>query len=369
LGFVRTPIVVVSEQGVTRTLHRWDPDPALIPSLQRAFALRAGGASLAKIHAELKLFGGINQYSYFFSNPLYIGTLVYGDLTIENYCEPLIALPIWQAVQKLIQLYAARQNVNAAGGSHHPRRINSAMALSGLAYCARCGSPLYGHNSPRPDKSKASDHSYKCTRARRRRDCDLPRISAPAAELAIIAEFERIAQDPHYLAVMHAELQALTESANAANAAKLEAVNHQLRSLRLKIGNLADAIAETGSHALFQRLALLETEQLAAEQQKFDLQNQPTQSPAPPDEISQIMQKLIDKMRNPQTRRDTFRLVLQSVSLDRHDQRLSIGMNIKIPSDKPPPQSDHVPMFMSPLVALVHRHIFAAPEKATLSRA
>lgn len=347
-GFLATPIEIVSAEGVKRIRNSWVPDPEKISVIREAFELRASGTSLSTIHKKLKLFGGINQYSYFFRNSIYIGRLKYGELIVENYCQPIIDLHIWDYVQKLNVIFNARQNINAQAGINHPRRINSPMALSSISFCGRCGSPLYGHNSPRPDKSKLSDRSYKCTRARRRLDCDLPRIPGPIVENAIITELERIANDSHYLKVIHAELlQRYQASKNTVEERVIEA-RKKLRKLRAQITNITNAIAETGhSTALLKRLSELETDQLAAESMLTELQQQDEPRPAELVNISDVMKKLIDRMKNAETRQKTFRAILQSVIVDRPEtNRLQITINIKIPGTKFPPNQS-VPMNMS----------------------
>ena len=88
-GFKREPVQIGARRdGRPHIVHRWVPDPELVPMVQQAFALRAAGASLNEIHQTTALYNSLNSYTTFFSNRLYIGILEFGDLTIENYCEP-----------------------------------------------------------------------------------------------------------------------------------------------------------------------------------------------------------------------------------------------------------------------------------------
>lgn len=347
-GFLATPIEIVSKEGVKRIRNSWTPDPDKITTVRKIFELRATGASLSEIHKQERLFSGTNQYSYFFRNPIYIGALKYGELTVENYCQPIVDLEIWEAVQKLNEIFDARQNVNAAEGVNHPRRINSPMALSSIAFCGRCGSPLYGHNSPRPDKSRLSDRSYKCTRARRRLDCDLPRIPGPISENAIIAELERIASDPRYLEVIHAELLQRYQASKSTIEERAAETRNKLRKIRAQIKNITNAIADTGhSNALLKRLSELETDQLVAENLLVELQQQEQPRPSELANISDVMKKLIERMKNTETRQQTFRAILQRVIVDRPEtNRLQITLNIKIPGAQLPPNQS-VSMNMS----------------------
>ena len=141
--------------------------------------MRAAGASLNEIHKATALYNSLNSYTTFFSNRLYIGTLEFGDLVIENYCDPIIDRETWDAVQRRVQAHAAHRDLMDPGSRSHPRRAGSRYLLSGLAYCARCGSPLYGLTAPRYDR-------YACTRSHRRRDCDLRPIPRLVLEDAVI---------------------------------------------------------------------------------------------------------------------------------------------------------------------------------------
>ncbi|MDX9992718.1 MAG: recombinase family protein [Anaerolineales bacterium] len=349
-GFVAKPIEIISPEGVKRIRNSWEPDSSLIPAVKKAFDMRAAGISLSEIHKELRLFSGINQYSYFYANPLYIGCLKYGDLVIDNYCEPMVDKFIWEEVQKIRQQHIASQVKNAPQSTTKIRRINAQMALTGLAHCARCGSPLFGHNSPRPDKSKVSDLSYKCTRARRRQDCDLPRISAPAAEKAIVDEIEQLAENPRYMAAIHAEMLDRSQKASSETAERISQINQRLKTLRTQITNLTNAITETGhSRALLQRLTDLENDQYGAETLLIDLQYQQNTLPnIGADEISAVLRKMVERMRTPERRREILHALLESVGIDRIDNRLLIGIAIKIPSQSPPEnQNTSVPTYMS----------------------
>lgn len=173
-GFIRQAIQIGARRdGRPHIAHRWVPDPESVHLVNAAFSLRAAGASLAEIHQATHLYGSLNSYTTFFSNKLYIGILEFGDLVIENYCEPVISLVIWNAVQLRNQQHAAHRNLTEPGSRAHPRRQSSRYLLSGLAYCARCGSPLYGLTSTQRDRSATG--RYACTRAHRRRDCDRAR--------------------------------------------------------------------------------------------------------------------------------------------------------------------------------------------------
>lgn len=90
-GFLRTPHQIgIRRDGTPRIAHRWQPDPDLIPKIREAFKLKSTGATLNQIHTKTRLYGSLNSYRTFFTNTIYIGILRFGDLTVEDYCEPII---------------------------------------------------------------------------------------------------------------------------------------------------------------------------------------------------------------------------------------------------------------------------------------
>ena len=73
-GFRRIPVTIGERRdGSARTAHRWEPDPALIPKIQKAFQMKAAGATLNQIHKETRLYGSLNSYRTFFINPINTG--------------------------------------------------------------------------------------------------------------------------------------------------------------------------------------------------------------------------------------------------------------------------------------------------------
>lgn len=254
-GFKREPIEIGARRdGRPHIVHRWVPDPELVPLVRQAFAMRAAGASLNEIHRATALYNSLNSYTTFFSNRLYIGTLEFGGQVIENYCDPIIDPETWQAVQLRVQAHAAHRNLTDPGSRSHPRRLASRYLLSGLAYCARCGSPLYGLTSSKYDR-------YACTRAHRRRDCDLPPIPRKVLEAAVLDALTAYVLQPE---IQLANLQLIHEQ----QAVRLTEIgdqktglNKRLATVRRKLSNTTAAIAEAGhSPALLETLNRLETE-------------------------------------------------------------------------------------------------------------
>jgi hypothetical protein len=104
-----------------------------------------------EIHKSTRLYGTINSYTTFFSNLIYIGILEFGDMVIQHYCEPMVDMKTWNAVQEKIAEHAQKKIT-----SQHPLRAKSDYLLSGIIKCARCGSPMNGNTVSR-DTSRGRD--------------------------------------------------------------------------------------------------------------------------------------------------------------------------------------------------------------------
>jgi DNA invertase Pin-like site-specific DNA recombinase len=270
-GFKREPMVTINPRtGQERKNHRWVPDPKYINRIRKAFQMRAAGASLDEIQKACKLFSTVNSYATFWKNPIYYGTLVYAGETFEKYCESIVTKTLWDKVQLIQQGFAQGKNIKS-GDLNHPRRQASDFLLSGIARCARCGSPLYGRTSHQ--KTGYKYQSYLCTLAYRKRGaCSKGRIPKPAFEAAVINTLV----DEIYKKENVEEMHRLLAEQDAGLASE---INDQRREILARVtsnkkmlNNIADAIMENGSSPTLQsRLKTLEHEKLELEMQLNEL--------------------------------------------------------------------------------------------------
>jgi hypothetical protein len=351
-GFIRQPVTIGSHRdGSPHTASRWRPDPNLVPAVQKAFAMYAAGATVGRIHRELHLYGAVNSYRTFWPNKLYIGILQFGDLTIPDYCDPIISQPIWDACQARLKHYAGHHHVQA-GSKDHPRRINSPFVLSGLARCARCGSPLYGHSSKQ--RSGSVLQSYFCTRAYRNRDCLKRRIPRLTFENAVLDTLTGYILRPDTLQAARQLL--LEEQAGSLDdhLRQAKAIGVQLAKLRRQLKNVTAAIAESGhSQALLARLADLETQETALLQRRLELETTAV-APLPPLDLS-LLPAAITALRqqsNPQTLRTILNAFIDHVDVQRDDNILTGTIFYYLPPDLkkaiPPPESGGSTVSSSP---------------------
>jgi hypothetical protein len=233
------------------------PDPATIHLVRQAFELRAAGRTLAEINRITHLYKSLNCYKTFFTNRLYIGELVFGDLVIPGYCEPVVPMNIWAAVQARVKESAARANLHTR---NHPRRVQSRYLLSGLAYCARCGSPLFGAGSAQ--RNGHNYDRYACAAAVRRRDCDLKPIPRAVLEQAVLATVQDHILQPDMLEATRIRSQQAEQEYQAHSAEEQAGLLKQLGNIRRRIVNITAAIADAGpGRALTEKLRALDAEE------------------------------------------------------------------------------------------------------------
>ncbi len=335
-GFMRVPVELGLRRDKTKRIaNRWAPDPEWIPRIQKAFEMRASGASLQEINRATRIYHSLNSYTTFFSNALYRGTLVYGDLTIENYCEPIIDKEIWDIVQKISKGNAKHGHMK--GLLNHPRRIRSNYLLSGLVKCGRCGTPLYGQVSPQ--RYGDAIESYRCSRGRRRRDCDLPRIPGYAFEQGILDKLQSVLTDPNFYIGIYRKAQAKQGKGIHEYKKKRQEKQKQINLLRRKIENLTAAIAESGhSKAILDSLAEHETEVADIQKEIEEIkkkEEQPLENYSD-EELASYSMYLAEELqsRDIDDRRRVLRGLVYEIIVDRFEDVLKCKITIYIVSPR-----------------------------------
>lgn len=359
-GFMRQPVTIGKQRdGKERIVHRWVPDPDFILRVRLAFEMKAAGKSLQEINQATRLFGSLNSYSTFFRNRIYIGTLEYSGLVIDNYCEPVIDQQTWDAVQLRIRKHAGRSNTNGEDATH-PRRQASSYLFSGLISCAICGSPLAGQSAKQRDGSY--HQNYKCSRAKRRRDCNASAIPRLPLEKLLLDTLQDLVLQPDVLQACQDE--AISEQAE--RQARIEedrsALRAQLGPVRRRIANTTAAIAEAGhSRALLESLARLETEEadLQAQIARLDQQaGQPIEKRSGK-QITAMTEFLTERLQSgdPVVVREILRGFIESVSVERDGKtirgliRYYYPPGVDPPKADPPRENDSVSSFRDPLGA------------------
>lgn len=302
-GMMRSdPIQIgVHRDKSPRIVHKWIPDPALKDAVLKAFQMRAQGATLRTVQETTRLYSSVNSWVTFFKNPIYKGVLHFGDLIIEEYCEPIVPPELWEKVQAV-----SKSRSVIAANADNPRRLASPFVLSGLVHCASCGALMSKH-------SIKGWNYYACSNRRTLKECKARHIPQRDLESGVT---ELLLDQLLSLDVMLA-LQHRMKAESQTNAADTRderlMLTGKLQTLRKRIRNLTEAVAELGlSDSL--KLSLTESERNAAEI-KSKLKSLDEAVKAPPEYSAPTLAKLAEQIRDALTNDDleTRRMYLRGM--------------------------------------------------------
>jgi DNA invertase Pin-like site-specific DNA recombinase len=296
-GFRREPVEISTHRdGRPRIVNRWAPDPALTEQVRQAFELLLAGAPLAEILRTTRLYNSVNSFATFFRNPLYKGVLEYGDLVIEDYCEPVVSPEVWDQAQAILAARAGRRHL-AGDNPQHPRRAASPYILSGLLYCARCGAPLSGstERATRPDGYVYRYERYVCSGQRRRRDCDAEALPKLWLEAMLLRTLAASVLEPDNLALQQTIALETEVERQGELTQQAQGLRATLAGVRRRIANITETLAEDGrSRALLAKLAELEADegQLLSDLARLDAEAAATLQPMSGAEIDAVAARL-----------------------------------------------------------------------------
>lgn len=319
-GFKREKVYIGLRRDKSEHIaHRWIPDPDLIPIVQQAFQLKAARATLEQIHDATHLFGSSNSYATFFTNELYIGILHFGDLTVENYCAPMIDPKTWNTVQEIMRENSERHNPS----EHHPRRQSGPYLLSGLIRCARCDSPLFGLTSGQ--RSGKYYYRYHCTKAKRNRTCDFQPIPARLLEEHAIKALREFVKEPSNLAALLEADRKDDAAAIEQSQAKIKKYEKDLSLTQRQIKNTTLAISKRkNSEALLKQLDTLEAEKTRLQTSLLKLRNEKSieEPPITPEQVLQASQhlSLVLESEDPAEIRRGLQASIRTILVDRRER-------------------------------------------------
>jgi DNA invertase Pin-like site-specific DNA recombinase len=357
LGFRRKPIITINPRtGEPRKNHSWVIDKRLAPRIRKAFEMRSAGSTLREIHKSTRLYGSINSYRTFFNNRIYIGILEFGDMVVEEYCEALIPMKTWNTVQKKLKDTAQKKFKEK-----HPRRANSVYLLSGMVKCARCGSPMNGNTVSR-DTKHGRDEAYRCSRAKRRLDCDAGRITRHKLEALVLSTLTDYILIPESLSAQQ-EIAIHNQTEGEIEHGEKKSVLHGERTeLSRQIANITKAIADTGhSEALLDALKQKETQrtQVRTELDELDIPIQRVPHLTTP-EIEAASQAIIQALNNspPETQRQILRGFVSEVTAERDGNIIRGMITYFYPPPFDPAPTDPLPIESAPVGAHLYRQQF-----------
>lgn len=366
-GFKREPVQLPDRRdNKQHIVHRWVPDPDLAPKVVQAFAMRLAGKSLAEINAATRLFGSLNSYTTFFANSIYKGELHFGDLVIPDYCAPVVDPATWELVQGTVRRYKMHQNLTG-DNPDHPRRARSVYLLSGLLYCARCGSPYAGQRE-RHIQRDIERRSYLCSKAKRTRACDAgPSIPMQWLDDQVRSEVLEHILQPGILLGVQEQIHTAEHGLRANLETALADEGKRLAGLRRQIANITDAIAVNGSsRALQEKLIALETaeaDNLAAIA-RLELQLAAPLPDHTPAALGQLADQLRTLIEDPDIAiaRAALRGLVHRITVDREGSAVRCAIEYFFPDLK------SMPMSPVPVGAPFQRHVFTHAFSALITR-
>lgn len=360
-GFARKQIQISTHRdGRPRIAHRWEPDPNLIPIIRQAFDMLLAGASLAEIQQATHLYNSVNSFQTFFSNPLYKGILEYSDLVVEGYCEPIIDLATWDQAQVIIGRRARRKHLSG-DNPNHPRRNGAVYILSGLVYCAHCGSPLSGLSIKQSSGSRYE--RYSCSRQKRNHDCDAETIPRIFLEDLIVKITKENILTPDNLENQRTIILQTETERKIELQERITAQRSQLTAIRRRIGNIADTLAEEGkSRALLTKLAELEATETDCLSEIAKLETHANENVKPMDDqtIESICERLQFQLtESPKSARQILRGLYNRILVERDGPIVQIQFEYFYPPEEKPPNDDIISSVQPPLGAPSQRYTFS----------
>jgi site-specific DNA recombinase len=254
--------------GPDREITKLVPDPDLAPIVQRAFEMRAQGATLSEIKNATNLTGSIPATGKLLRKPIYKGEYHYNGQVVADYCQPLVDAETWD---KAIGVGDKRRQ---KWGYDHPRTIRSEYWLTGSIFCT-CGKSMHGRSTSNKHKGYGGKmfYYYRCqTQNEAGPHCGarmIPKVELETAVINDITAYLRsdIISDAYdqSLAAHNRRRQEVDADINLAQSAQA--------AIQAQIDRIIAAIAATGhSAALLKQLEELEANKVDLELRVAELQ-------------------------------------------------------------------------------------------------
>lgn len=254
IGYRKVPIDAgLHRDGSHRVLHGLEPDPVYAPLVRLAFEMKITGATVREIRDATRLLPNLAHYSLVWRNKIYLGIMEWGGEIIEGFCEPIIDLDTWKAVQEMNV-----RNTERRIGTVHPRSATSSALLSGLVFCKNCGSNLRAANYHQNRTGRLEQwRYYRCAGKHNGYEkCDAKMIPADYLEDQVMGVVKSTLLDHDLLCAAYEKYRDTHSERAHEQQARLTALREDLAQAEKRIRNLTTAIAD-GRHskALMERLA------------------------------------------------------------------------------------------------------------------
>ena len=323
-GFKKKEKVIgIRRNGLPHLVYTWVVDPDQAPIVLAAFKMRAANYSIQAVNDKYHIYNHRTSYTTFFRNRLYLGELKYGDYINLHYADPIIPLDIWNQVQALNVVNRKENNpLNCSENKENPRRTGGNFILSGIAFCARCGSILNGQVVQ--FKGDKNFNYYICTGHARDMTCDAPKIPQQALEASVIDSVTDYIHDPNMLLVREEQHADTAESIKEQLKASIKMTRKSMADKHRRLTNLTDRIADDpqAPASIMDTIRNIEAEILKQQGEVDRLEsrlNRPDVCARTPEEVAQLSDKLLELVtsNDPTERRTIIRLLVSRVDAER----------------------------------------------------
>lgn len=292
-GYRHEEIVIGTRRdGSVHIGRRLVPDPIQAPLVVKAFEMRAGGHSMAEIHAATRLVQRKTSYAALLTNRLYLGEFTYGGRTSTDYCAPLVTPDLFARVQVIEQAWSEKIL------RYHARRATSAYALSGLLLCGHCDTLMSGKPNQRQRYYICGNRYDTNVHVER---CPAPGIPVERIDQMVISRLLEIIESGHVIELAQRYNQSL-QSGDQALQSRLASARADLELNRRSQARIVAAITDGGhSRALVAELQRLEDAEPALIQALTTLENS---RPAPVsipdlDQLSAALRQALEHTSDP----------------------------------------------------------------------
>lgn len=237
-------------------------DETTAPIVKEAFALYAGGATVASICRTFNEKGyrtaqgaafNKNSFRSMFKNERYIGIYKYKDIQTEGGIPAIVDKNTFNEVQK-------RLSLNAKAPARGKAKVD--YMLSGKLFCGHCGHNMVGESGK--GKSGNKYYYYTCSKRKRFHSCDKTPLKKEFIERAVAEDAVKILT-PETIEEL-ADCAIRQNKLDIKKKTLIPAIKKEIQDIERRIANIIKMIEKGAeSESITTRLTELEDQKKAAE--------------------------------------------------------------------------------------------------------
>lgn len=253
-----------------------------------------------------------NSFYSMLSNKKYIGVYSYGDVRIDGGMPAMISEEMFEQVRKRLQ-----ENKKRASKFH----AKADYILSGKLFCGHCGEPMSGYSGI--GRNGTVHYYYRCNGVHKKTGChkkhekkDLLELEVCRAAKQAFAEMDKqkTAEELHEMYI------------KASASCDTSILDQTIKDVRKQIGNLTQAIAESGGNKfLYDKLSEL-TERLQQLEEERAVTSRMAENAPSVEQLLIMMNDILDvDIDTPEGRKTLIDVMIAKVYV--YDDKLTIVFN------------------------------------------